>query len=36
MEQASKFEIVVNRKSARDLGIALPQSVLLRADAVVP
>ena len=36
MEQASRFEIVVNRKAARDLGIALPQSVLLRADAVVP
>lgn len=34
-EQVSKLELVVNLKTARDLGIALPQSLLLRADTVI-
>ena len=35
IEQASKFEMVINRKSAKSLGIAIPQAVLVRADRVI-
>lgn len=35
VEQASKFELVVNRLTAKELGITIPQSLLLRADAVI-
>ena len=35
MEQPSKFEVVINLKAAKLLGLAVPQSVLLRADRVV-
>ena len=34
-ERASTFDTVVNLKTARSLGIRIPQSVLLRADRVV-
>lgn len=35
IEQPTGFELVVNMKTARDFGIAVPASVLLRADRVV-
>src|SRR5215475_2586583 len=35
VEQASQFELVVNLKVARKLGVTIPQSVLLRAHQVI-
>jgi putative ABC transport system substrate-binding protein len=35
VEQPSKFELAVNLKAAKALGLAFPPSVLVRADQVV-